>query len=303
MIFSGSCHEDRFADSVWRAPACGGRDHRRDGSRRCPTAASAEYRRHPRRRSRLRRSRRVRRAEHPHAAPGRHGGAGTEVDQLLRAAGLLAEPRRAADRPAADSQRHVLHARRASGARCPARQRGAGAAARRDHHCRSAQRRRLRHGHGRQVAPRTAAAVPADAPGIRLLVRSAVLARHADHGAGGQRLQDRRVLRPEAGVLGRAADEERRGHRAAGRPSHAHPALHRRSGAVHRREQGPGVLSLPRAFDAAHPAGTIARLRRSQQRRHLRRRDRGDRLEHRTGARRAAARGRGRADARAVHQR
>ena len=38
-----------------------------------------------------------------------------------------------------------------------------------------------------------------------------------------------RVLRAEAGVLGRAADAQRRGHRAAGRPPHADQALHRRS--------------------------------------------------------------------------
>ena len=41
-------------------------------------------------------------AEHPHAAPGCDGGAGAEVDQLLRAAGLLAQPRRAPHRTAAD---------------------------------------------------------------------------------------------------------------------------------------------------------------------------------------------------------
>ena len=55
----------------------------------------------------------------------RDGGRGTEVDQLLRAAGLLAEPRRAADRPAADPQRHVRHAagrpRRGSSATTPRR--------------------------------------------------------------------------------------------------------------------------------------------------------------------------------------
>ena len=52
-------------------------------------------------------------AEHPHAAARRDGGRGTEVDQLLRAAGLLAEPRGAADRTAAGPQRHVRRRRAA----------------------------------------------------------------------------------------------------------------------------------------------------------------------------------------------
>jgi len=57
------------------------------------------------------------------------------------------------------------------------------------------------------------------------VVRPAVLARHADDGPGRQGLQDGGVLRPEARVLGRAADAKRSGHRAAGRPSHVDEAL------------------------------------------------------------------------------
>ena len=77
-------------------------------------AAPPEHRHHPRRRHGLRRPRRVRQSEHPHAAARRDGGRGTEVDELLRAAGLLAEPRGAADRTAADPQRHVRRRRRAA---------------------------------------------------------------------------------------------------------------------------------------------------------------------------------------------
>ena len=56
-------------------------------------------------------------------------------------------------------------------------------------------------------------------------------------------LQTRRLLRSEAGVLGRAADAQRRGHRAAGRSSDADEALHRRGGPVHRRATATGRSS------------------------------------------------------------
>ena len=77
--------------------------------------------------------------------------------------------------------------------------------------------------------------------------------------------QSARVLRPEAGVLGRAADAERRRHRAAGRPSHADQAIHRRSRALSSTtNSSAAVLPLPRALAAAHPARPIGRLRRAQ---------------------------------------
>ena len=53
-------------------------------------------------------------------------------------------------------------------------------------------------------------------------------------------------------------------------------------------QQRPAVLPLPRALAAAHPARAVGRVRRPQRRRHLRRRHRGDRLEHRAHPRRAA---------------
>ena len=152
---------------------------------------------------------------------------GAEVDQLLRAAGLLAEPRRAADRTAAGAQRHVRDARR-----------GAAPGVFRDN---------------------AAQGLPLDEVTIAELLKTAGYAtgmvgkwhlgqlpqflpmrQGFDSWFGlpyshdmrmtvtpRQGLQDRRVLRPEAGVLGRAADAQRAGHRAAGRSSHADQALHR----------------------------------------------------------------------------
>ena len=69
------------------------------------------------------------------------------------------------------------------------------------------------------------------------------------------------------------------------------------------RAQERAVLPLPRALAAAHPARAVRRVCRAQRRRHVRRRDRGARLERRRGAR-CAARGRRRSQhAGAVHER
>ena len=149
---------------------------------------------------------------------------------------------------------------------------------------------RLRHRHRRQVAPRPAPRVPADAPRLRLVVRPALLARHADDRPARSRLGHRRLLRSQAGILGRRPDARRGGDRTARRSPHADPALHRRGGPLHRGTQGRTVLPLPRAQPAAHPAGALAGVRRQERRRHLRRRDRGARLEHRPHPRHAAAR-------------
>ena len=200
---------------------------------------------------------------------------------------MFAESCGAAHRPAADPQRHVRCAKR-YGAKSLSRQRRAGAPSRGDHDRGSAEAEGLRHRHRRQMAPGTLAAVPADASGLRRLVRSAVLARHEDDRRARQRLRDRGVLRSKAGILERAAREERRGDRAAGGPSHADEALHGRGRAFHRRQQNPAVLPLLCALDAAHSARPLGRLRGPQRRRHLRRRRRRNRLECGTHSRRAA---------------
>ena len=105
-----------------------------------------------------------------------------------------------------------------------------------------------------------------------------------------RRVGHRRLLRTQAGVLGRRADARRCGDRAAGRSSDADPALHRRGRPLHREPQGRAVLPLPGAQPAAHPAGPLTGVRRPQRGGHLRRRDRGARLEHRTHPRHAARR-------------
>ena len=114
-----------------------------------------------------------------------------------------------------------------------------------------------------------------------------------------------RVLRAEAGVLGRAADAQRRGHRAAGRSPHADQALHRGGGARSSTPTASRPFFLYLAHStAAHPARALAGLRRPQRRRHVRRRHRGDRL--RAPARsstRSRAAGVDRQHARRVHQR
>ena len=164
--------------------------------------------------------------------------------------------------------------------KCSGRTRAQGLPHRRDHDRRAAQAARLRHRDHRQVAPGAPAAVPADASGVRLLVRPAVLARHADDRAARQRLQNARLLRAETGILGRAADEERRRDRAAGRSPDADEALHRGGASSSSRPPGSAVLPLPGAQPAAHPARALRRVRRPQQRRDLRRCRRGARREH-----------------------
>ena len=67
--------------------------------------------------------------------------------------------------------------------------------------------------------------------------------------------------------------------------------------------QGRAVLPLPRAQPAAHPAGPLAGVRRQERRRHLRRRDRGARLEHRPHPRHAARAGPRPPHAGRLHQR
>ena len=168
---------------------------------------------------------------------------------------------------------------------------------------------RLRHRHHRQVAPRPPAGVPADGAGLRLVVRPAVLARHVDAAdkrrAAGGGAQNPALLRSEARVLGRAADAERRGHRAAGRSPDADEALYRRGGALHRRATARRPFFLYLAHSLPHvPLARSRRVRRPQRRRHLRRRDRGDRLAapaaSSTRSRRPKPRS---AHARGVHQR
>ena len=80
------------------------------------------------------------------------------------------------------------------------------------------------------------------------------------------------------------------GDRAAGRSPHAHEALHRPGGVVHRGQPRPPVLPLPRPQPAAHPARALAGVRRPQRARHVRRRRRGARREHRPDPRRAPRR-------------
>ena len=81
--------------------------------------------------------------------------------------------------PAAGPQRHVRRRRRHAPEGVPG-QRRAGTARRGDHDRRGAEAEGIRDGDRRQVASRPPAAVSADATGLRLLVRPAVLARHAD---------------------------------------------------------------------------------------------------------------------------
>ena len=135
-------------------------------------------------------------------------------------------------------------------------------------------------------------AVPADAAGIRFVVRAAVLARHADDRARAIAGWDTAgLLRAEAGVLGRRADARRRGDRTAGRSSHADPALHRGGRALHRGAQRAGPFFLYLAHKLPHiPLARSAEFVGGQRRRPLRRRDRGARLEHRPDPRHAARR-------------
>ncbi len=229
----------------------------------------AEHRRHLRRRPGLRRSRQLRCAECPHASPRRDGRRRAEVDQLLRAAGVLAESSGAAHGTPAGAKRHVRYPSRHR-PESVSRQRGRRPARRGGHHRGAAEIRGLSHGDGGQVASGPAAAVPADAPGLRFVVRAAVFARHAHDRAARQRHADRRLLRAEARVLGRGVDARRRRDRATRGSPHPHQALHRRSRAVHQHEQGGAVLPLHGAFPAAHPAGAIGRVCRPQPRRHVR---------------------------------
>ena len=184
------------------------------------------------------------------------------------------------------------------------RPRAAGAARRRDHDRRAAQAARLRDRHRRQVAPRAPAAVPADATGIRLLVRAAVLARHADDRAARQRLRRPRAYyepKPEywnvplmrnGEVIERPVD---------------HRTLTKRYTEeavrfIDANRDRPFFLYL--AHNLPHiPLARSPEFVGHSSRRDLRRRHRGARREHRADPRRAP-RGRHRAaHARRVHQR
>ena len=99
----------------------------------------------------------VRKPQHQDAAPRCDGGRRAEVDELLRAAGLLAEPRGAAHGPSADSQRHVRRRRAATAPKVLRDNAAQGLPAGRDHNRGDPQGPRLRDRHGRQVAPRAAA--------------------------------------------------------------------------------------------------------------------------------------------------
>ena len=214
------------------------RPHRR---RRHPRAQprATERRPDPGRRHGLGRSRELREHGHQDPEPRPPGDRGRAVHGLLRAgADLRAVAGRAHDRPLPGPHGHPLE---------PARQ----AARRRGRDRGGAEGPRLRHRHGREVAPRLGGRGHADPPRLRLLLR---------HPGGGGRGR----LRPRG-----PADEGRRG------PGPARAAVHPGSAQVHHREQGPPVLRLhrpPRSPPAELPRG---RLRGPLGRRQLRRHDRG----------------------------
>ena len=162
------------------------------------TAASpAQFRDHLRRRSWLRGYRRIWGAEHSHPATRCHGDGGTEVDQLLCPARMFAESSGAPHRQASRPQRDVWQSGRNS-TEGFSRKCGPGIATRGTDDCRAIEVCGLSDRYGGQVASWPAPTVSADASGLRLVVRSSVLARHADDRAARQRMANRRVLFPEA---------------------------------------------------------------------------------------------------------
>ena len=176
-----------------------------------------------------------------------------------------------------------------------------GLAARRDHAGRGSQDQGLRHRLRRQVAPRPPAAVPADPPGLRQLLRHSLQQRH---GPDRERARHR-VLGARSGdrALQRAAHARRSDRRAAGAADHAHPALHRGGGRLHQGQSRAAVLPLLRAHHAARAAVRLGRLQGQERARDLRRRGGGARLVGGTHSRDAARAGPGRAHAGVLHQR
>ena len=111
-------------------------------------------------------------AEH---RPAREGG--RAVHRLLRfAAGLLGQPRLAADRLLRQPHWHPRRAR--------AQRRASASATDETTLAEALQVEGLRHRHGRQVAPRAPSAVPADAARLRRLLRPALLERHVAASSG-----------------------------------------------------------------------------------------------------------------------
>ena len=139
----------------------------------CGCAEKAEHRHHPRRRSRLRRSRVLRQPEDEDAASRPHGRGGREAHALQLPDGILRADARVADDgevsvPLRDEPES--RARRRAG-------RGRTASAGERNHARSTARAGgLRDGHDRQVAPRPREArVAADASRLRRIFRHPLL--------------------------------------------------------------------------------------------------------------------------------
>src|SRR5947208_17158188 len=87
---------------------------------------------------------------------------------------------------------------------------------------------------------------------LRLLVRAALFARHADDGASGEWAQKRRLLQSKTRVLGCPADEKWRDHRKAGRSSDPDQAIYGRSHRLYSEKPRRAIFPIPRALSPAH---------------------------------------------------
>ena len=207
-----------------------------------PTAVrrpAAQCHPHLRRRHGLRRHRTVqhplrrRPAAHPESRP--HGGGGRTADQFLRGSGGVlclsrGAPHRLVLQPGEHQRRAQPHRRLR-----PQPRRGDDS--------RSAQAAWLCDRHVRQMASGPQGAVPAAAPGLRRISRTALLERHVATASAAEEL----LSRP-------AVDGRRSGRRARPRSITADDDVHRARGALHRAQSRTAVLPLRRARHAPRAA-------------------------------------------------
>ena len=136
----------------------------------------------------------------------------------------------------------------------------------------------LRHRLLRQVAPRPPPEVPADAAGLRRLLRPALLERHVAAPPRRRAPAGARARQALAAPSAHRRQQDRQPEGDTEGPGAAHHAVHRARGLVHREEQGPPLPPLRPAQHGARAALCLRQVQGQERRRHLRRRHDGDRL-------------------------